>query len=72
MFYLLSVVLVVKKMDIFIVHFIKWDEDLGVGTISSSTLSYRFIARTPESDGNLARANNLGFSFPFATGSVSN
>lgn len=59
-------------MDIFIVHFIKLDEDLGMGIISSSTLSYLFIARTAERDWNLARANNLGFSFPFAIGSVSN
>lgn len=59
-------------MDIFIVRFIKLDEDLGVGIISSSTLSYLFIARTTESDWNLARVNNLGFNFPFAIGSVSN
>ena len=78
-------------MDICIVHFIKLDEDLGLGIILPSTVSYLFlilffninlfiligvsylfIARTPESDWNLARANNLGFSFPFAIGSVSN
>lgn len=60
------------KLVVFVVHHIKLNKDLGVGIISSSTISYLFIARTPESDWKMARANNLGFSLPFAIVAVSN
>lgn len=71
-FHSFSVAHFIKEVDIFLVHYIKLDEELGMGIISSLTISYFFIARTPESDWNLARANNFGFSLPFAIGAVSN
>lgn len=72
MFCLFSVVHIIKKVDIFVVHHIKLDGELGVGIISSSMISYLFRGRTPESDWKAARANNLGIRLPFAIVAVSN
>lgn len=60
------------EVDIFVVYHIKLNKDLRVGIISSSTISYLFIARTPESDWKVARANKVGFNLPFAIVAVSN
>lgn len=62
---------IIKKVKIS-AHDIKIGLNLGIVIALFSTISYLFIARTPENEWKVSRANNVGFSFPFAVVAVSN